>query len=347
MIVRHPNQRVVVLVDVQNLYYSARNLYQARVNFKNLLDVAVQGRILTRAIAYVIKADDSDKQEFFDAVNAAGFETKEKDLQIFFSGAKKGDWDIGIAMDAIRLGHKVDSIILVSGDGDFVPVVNYLQQSVGCLVEVLAFKQTANHDLIAMADDFIMIEDRKESLLFTTAKSKAVIKKEPQTPPSPPAHKQEEKSLVVPIITQQSIVSVDSLPQQSTLTPVAPLPLPDVMKPMQRASQRSALPTARMVTDTQRPPIRPIPQTAQQRAQASQQGTGESRGQQQTSQQQRTSMQRPSQRPQQASSRSNSSSRSQGTQQSVIPRGALIEHNEPIQTPKAKLPFLDKILGKK
>ncbi|MCL4375032.1 NYN domain-containing protein [Patescibacteria group bacterium] len=167
MIVRNKNQRVAVLVDVQNLYYSAKNLYQSRVNFKNLLNLVVAGRVLTRAIAYVIKADPNEKEhEFFEAVNNAGFEVKEKNIQIFVGGAKKGDWDLGIAMDAIRLGHKVDSIVLISGDGDFKPVVNYLQQSLGCLVEVVAFKKTANHELIEIADDFINIEDHAPSLLF-------------------------------------------------------------------------------------------------------------------------------------------------------------------------------------
>jgi len=167
MIVRNPDQRVVVLVDVQNLYYSAKNLYKSRVHFKNLLHLVLQKRLLVRAIAYVIKADPNEKEnEFFDALNSSGFEVKEKPLQTFFGGAKKGDWDLGIAMDAIRLGQKVDSIILISGDGDFKPVVNYLQQSVGCLVEVVAFKKTANHELIEIADDFINIEENKESLLF-------------------------------------------------------------------------------------------------------------------------------------------------------------------------------------
>ena len=166
MIVKNPDQRVAVLVDVQNLYYSAKNLYRARVNFKNLLQLVMHNRILVRAIAYVINADESKENEFFEAVNNAGFEVKEKPLQIFLGGAKKGDWDIGIAMDAIRLGNKVDSIILVSGDGDFQPVVNYLQQSLGCLVEVVAFKRTANNELMAMADDFINIEDHVKTLLF-------------------------------------------------------------------------------------------------------------------------------------------------------------------------------------
>jgi len=167
MIVKNPDQRVAVLVDVQNLYYSAKNLYHSRVNFKNLLKLVLHDRILVRAIAYVIKADPEEtKNEFFDALNTAGFEVKEKPLQIFVGGAKKGDWDVGIAMDAIRLGNKVDSIVLITGDGDFRPVVNYLQQSLGCLVEVAAFKKTANHELTEMADDFVDIEKHVRSLLF-------------------------------------------------------------------------------------------------------------------------------------------------------------------------------------
>lgn len=165
MIVRNRDQRVAVLVDVQNLYYSAKNLHKAKINFKNLLKLAVQDRILTRALAYVINAQPGEDNEFFEAVNSAGFETKEKPLQTFFGGAKKGDWDVGIAMDAVRLAPKVDSIVLVSGDGDFRPVVNYLQ-SAGCLVEVIAFERTANNELMELADDFIDIDQHKNELLF-------------------------------------------------------------------------------------------------------------------------------------------------------------------------------------
>lgn len=175
MIVRNPNQRVAVLVDVQNLYYSAKNLFQARINFRNLLRICVQGRVLTRGIAYVVNADpDSEDNEFFEAINLAGFETKEKPLQTFYGGAKKGDWDVGIAMDAVRLAEKVDSIILCSGDGDFKPVVNYVQQARGCLVEIVSFKKTANSELITIADDFINIEDHVEDLLF---KSRASVRR--------------------------------------------------------------------------------------------------------------------------------------------------------------------------
>jgi uncharacterized LabA/DUF88 family protein len=168
MIYRHPQQRVAVLVDVQNLYYSAQALFKTKINYKNLLQLCVQGRVLTRSIAYTIRTDETREQNFFEALNMAGFEVKEKDLQVFYTGAKKGDWDVGIAMDAIRLGHKVDSIVIVSGDGDFKPVVHYLQDALGCLVEIISFKQTTNKELIEIANDFIDIADHKDDLLFKT-----------------------------------------------------------------------------------------------------------------------------------------------------------------------------------
>lgn len=170
MIYRNPQQRIAVLVDVQNLYYSAQALFHTKVNYKNLLKTCVQGRVLTRAIAYTIKTDEAKEMNFFEALNSAGFEVKEKDLQVFYSGAKKGDWDVGIAMDAIRIGEKVDSIVLVSGDGDFKPVVNYLQQSLGCLVEIISFKQATNKELIEIADDFIDISENPEELLLHRGK---------------------------------------------------------------------------------------------------------------------------------------------------------------------------------
>ncbi|MEI6712006.1 MAG: NYN domain-containing protein [bacterium] len=171
MIIRNPEQRVAILVDVQNLYYSAKNLYHSRVNFKNIIQLVLQGRKLTRAIAYAVDTAEETNKVFIDALHEGGFEIKQKPIQVFVDGSKKADWDIGIAMDAIRLSTKVDSIVLVSGDGDFCPVVNYLQQSQGCLVEVMAFGRTTNKELRELADEFIDIEEYPEELLFRSKRS--------------------------------------------------------------------------------------------------------------------------------------------------------------------------------
>ncbi len=147
-------QRVGVFVDVQNLYYSAKNLYNAKVNFAQVLREAVAGRKLVRAISYVIKADIKEEKNFHDALEKIGFEVKSKDLQTFVGGAKKGDWDIGIAMDMIELANKLDTLILVSGDGDFVDLVQHLRRAMGCRIEVMAFGPSSSGRLREEADEF-------------------------------------------------------------------------------------------------------------------------------------------------------------------------------------------------
>src|SRR3989338_7973129 len=134
------NHRVGVFVDVQNMYHSAKNLYGARVNFKELLRIATANRELVRAVAYVVKSDTEEEKAFFDALEKAGFELKIKDLQIFPGGMKKGDWDVGLAVDAISLSKLLDVVVIISGDGDFGPLVEYLKFS-GLIAETMGFKR--------------------------------------------------------------------------------------------------------------------------------------------------------------------------------------------------------------
>ncbi|MFA4942551.1 MAG: NYN domain-containing protein [Patescibacteria group bacterium] len=163
--IKHREQRVGVLVDVSNMYHSAKNLYGKKVNFSEILTQAVADRKLIRATAYVIKTENKDEMAFFEALSQQGFEVKMKDLQIFAGGAKKGDWDVGITIDAIKLGDKLDVIILVSGDGDYLPVVSYLQNNKGCLVEIMAFRKTASSRLVEESDDFIDLGANKKFLI--------------------------------------------------------------------------------------------------------------------------------------------------------------------------------------
>ncbi len=163
--VTQKEQRVGVFVDVQNLYYSARHLYNSKVNFKEVLKTAVAGRKLIRAVAYTIKAEMKDEATFYHALTTIGFEVKTKDLQVFFSGMKKGDWDIGIAMDAIEMAPKLDVIVLISGDGDFIALVQHLKRALGCRVEVIAFGSSASSKLQEEADYFTDLDQSKKYLI--------------------------------------------------------------------------------------------------------------------------------------------------------------------------------------
>jgi uncharacterized LabA/DUF88 family protein len=164
--IRSNEQRVGVLVDIQNLYYSAKALYGKKVNFKKILEDAAGERILIRAIAYGIKTVDGQEEKFFEALGKHGYEVKTKDLQIFPGGTKKGDWDVGIAVDAIKLSKSLDVIVLVSGDGDYVPLVEYIQSTTGCRVEGMAFGESTSAKLGEALDDFIDLSENKKKFLL-------------------------------------------------------------------------------------------------------------------------------------------------------------------------------------
>ncbi len=162
---KHPEQRVGVFIDVQNMYYSAKNLFGAKVNFGAIVKAATEGRKLIRAIAYVVSTGGKEKQPFFDALYNLGIETKEKPLQIFYGGEKKADWDVGIAVDTIRISPNLDAIVLVSGDGDYLPLIEYLRNQ-GKQVEVIAFGNTTSGKLKEAADDFMDLSLEKEKFLI-------------------------------------------------------------------------------------------------------------------------------------------------------------------------------------
>lgn len=171
-IIKQKEQRVAILIDTQNLYHSAKNLYNAKVNFKNVLEEALAGRHLVRAIAYVIATEAGDETDFFDALTKIGIETKIKDLQVFYDGNKKGDWDVGLAIDAIRLAPKVDTIILATGDGDFEPLVEYLKNSTQ--VEVVSFGKSTSSRLKEVSEDFVDMSLAPEKFIIAHKRARHI-----------------------------------------------------------------------------------------------------------------------------------------------------------------------------
>lgn len=165
MLAQHKEQRVGVFIDVQNLYYSAKNLYHCKVNFGEILKTAVAGRKLVRAFAYVVRTKSGEEKPFFEALEKFGIETRVRDLQEYPGGLKKADWDVGITIDAVRIAPSVDTIVLVSGDGDFLQLVEYLENQ-GKRVEVLAFGRTASSKIKESADGFLDLETNKKKYLI-------------------------------------------------------------------------------------------------------------------------------------------------------------------------------------
>lgn len=175
-VIKHKDQRVGIFIDTQNLYHTAKHLYGARVNFDNVVKDGLAGRILTRAVAYVITTESGDEKNFFEALGKIGIEAKTKNLQVFTGGAKKADWDVGLAVDIIKIAPKLDAVILVSGDGDFVPLVEYVQSG-GCQVEVMSFGKSSSGKLIEAADDFIDLDENPHKYLLGYRNNKKKTRK--------------------------------------------------------------------------------------------------------------------------------------------------------------------------
>lgn len=162
---RYEGHRVGVFVDVQNFYYSAKNLYDAFCNYKAILNQATDKRQLVCAYAYVISANIPKQEDFFEALRSAGIEVKQKDLQVFPGGIKKGNWDVGIAVDILRFMNRVDVVVLCSGDGDFADLVDYLRNQ-GVKVEIMAFGRTCSAKLKEVADEFIDLDQDPQKYLI-------------------------------------------------------------------------------------------------------------------------------------------------------------------------------------
>jgi len=162
---QHPDQRVGIFIDTQNMYYSARHLFKRKVDFKNIIEDATAQRKLIRAMAYVIKTKTAEEQPFFDALEKAGIELREKDLIEYASGHKKGDWDVGLTIDVVRMLDMLDVIVLVSGDGDYIPLVNFAQ-SRGRIVELISFGETTSSNLLDEVDDHIDLSKNKQRYLI-------------------------------------------------------------------------------------------------------------------------------------------------------------------------------------
>lgn len=167
--------RVGVFVDVQNMYYSARQL-QGKLDFDALLQAAVLDRRLILARAYVVESKEIDQSGFIAMLEQRGIEVRRKTVRVRSDGSMKGDWDMEMALDILEAAPKLDVVVLVSGDGDFTSLVNRVK-GMGPRVEVIAFPKNTAKSLVEAADHFHPL-DRK--YMIRTAQ------RPEREPPSPP-----------------------------------------------------------------------------------------------------------------------------------------------------------------
>jgi uncharacterized LabA/DUF88 family protein len=150
------HQRMAVFVDVQNMFYSAKHQFRAKLNFQKLLDAVTRDRELVRAIAYIVQNPDIDQSSFITMLQQNGYEVRSKSLRLRPDGTAKGDWDMGIAIDTIAMSDRLDTIVLVSGDGDFVDLVHLLKAR-GLRVEIFSFPYSTAEELRTSATEFYQI----------------------------------------------------------------------------------------------------------------------------------------------------------------------------------------------
>lgn len=163
--IQYPDQRVGIFIDVQNLYYSARHLFQRKVNFGAIVEESTSGRKLIRAIAYVVRTKTGEEAPFIEALQSKGLETRERELLEYTSGQKKADWDVGMTVDIVKMLDMLDVIIIVSGDGDFVPLVEYCQ-SRGRQVEVWSFRESSSGKLVEAVDRYLDLSSNQKKFLI-------------------------------------------------------------------------------------------------------------------------------------------------------------------------------------
>ena len=150
--------RVGVFVDVQNMFYAAKDRYGRRVDYIKLLDLIVGPRYLMGAYAYVVQIPEIDQAPFLSLLEHNGYTIKSKDLRLRGDGSAKGDWDVGIAVDVVSMLGSLDVVILASGDGDFCPLAELIKHQ-DKRFEVVAFEHNTSMDLQQIADQFFPIGD--------------------------------------------------------------------------------------------------------------------------------------------------------------------------------------------
>ncbi len=248
--IQRPSQRVAVFIDTQNMYHSAKHLYGSRVNFTALVEAAVGSRELVRAIAYVAKSKTGEETAFFEALTSNGIELKCKDVQEFASGEKKADWDVGMAVDAMAVSSRVDVVVLVTGDGDFVPLVQYLKAN-GIICEAVAFGSSTNNQLREVVDHFLDLSEDPAQFLLHTRHIPVVNKPKTPTPPRTTPREIPNKPSIEPIFKPLDLGFIQETPSNTLPKPHrGRKPPSSTLPPIETVSHESSSPKGRNIRIT-------------------------------------------------------------------------------------------------
>ena len=151
-------KKIAIFVDVQNIYYTTRDTYGCQFNYRKFWQrVSKQGDIVV-ANAYAIQRDDDKQKKFQDALKHIGFTVKLKPYIQRRDGSAKGDWDVGITIDVMQIAKDIDTVILLSGDGDFDLLLKKISMDYAVVTEVYGVPALTANSLIAAASIYHRIE---------------------------------------------------------------------------------------------------------------------------------------------------------------------------------------------
>ena len=184
-------EKVAVFVDGANLYHAIKSYYRGVLDYGVLLEAAVAGRRLLRATFYIVEKHEGDDtgaagvsgaRSFVYNLNRFGYKVRSKPLvaheSITPDGEKivthKGDWDMGIVVDMVRLADHADAYVLVSGDGDYVEAVEYLQSEKGLRVEVVSATQCTSQALLDVCDKHTDLGEIPELFRYSKSASQPI-----------------------------------------------------------------------------------------------------------------------------------------------------------------------------
>ncbi len=151
-------EKVTLLVDVQNIYYTTRSAHQCNFDYNRFWARATANRQVLRAIAYTTDRGDEKQRQFQNILKAIGFEVKLKPYIQRADGSAKCDWDVGITIDALESGPDSDVVVLATGDGDFDVLVDTLRNKFSTEVEVYGVQPLTARSLINSASKYVAIE---------------------------------------------------------------------------------------------------------------------------------------------------------------------------------------------
>ena len=151
-------EKVNIFVDVQNIYYTTKQIYKSHFNYNAFWKRVTSNREVVKAIAYGIDRGDEKQKQFQNILRGIGFELKLKPFIQRSDGSAKGDWDVGITIDVMEYAKDADVVVLASGDGDFDLLMSKIRNDFGVSAEVYGVADLTARSLINASSKFTPIE---------------------------------------------------------------------------------------------------------------------------------------------------------------------------------------------